>query len=259
MLKERILTLVHYRSLLGEFVSRDIKIRYRRSVLGLLWTVLNPLLMMVVLTFVFSRLFDQDIPYFPIYYLSGSLLFTFNSEATTNGMTSIIMNSALIKKVYIPKYIFPMAKVLSGLVNMGFSLIAMILVMLVLRVPFRLTMFLLPVPVLYTFVFSLGLALFLSAVAVRFRDICHFYNVFVLAWTYFTPLVYPVSILPPAVMTLMKFNPMYHFVDYSRALVLEGRVPSLIANGYCIVFSLLMLIIGLRVFYKMQDSFILYV
>lgn len=259
MVKERILTLVRYRSLLGEFVLRDIKVRYRRSALGLLWTVLNPLLMMVVLTFVFSNLFKQDIPHFPIYYLSGALLFSFNSEATTNGMTSILNNASLVKKVYIPKYIFPLAKALSSLVNLGFSLIAMLLVMLVLRTPFRLTMLLLPIPIAYTFVFSLGLALFLAAVAVRFRDICHFYSVFVLAWTYFTPLVYPVSILPPAVMTLMKFNPMYHFVDYSRALVLEGRIPSLIANGYCIVFSLLMLIIGLRVFYKMQDGFILYV
>lgn len=259
MVKERLKVLVRYRSLLAEFVSRDIKVRYRRSVLGMLWTVLNPLLMMVVLTFVFSTLFRFDIPYYPIYYLSGALIFNFNSEATTNGMNSILWSSSLIKKVYIPKYIFPLTKVLSSLVNLGFSLVAMLIMMLVLRTPFQITLLLLPVPVLYTFVFSLGLGLFLSAVAVRFRDICHFYNVFVIAWTYFTPVFYPVSILPDWVMKLMKFNPMYHFVDYARALVLGGRIPNINANLYCVVFALAMLAIGMFTFYKLQDSFILYV
>lgn len=133
--------------LLRELVVRDIKVRYRHSALGLVWTVLNPLLMMVVITIVFSTLFKQNIPNFPIYYLSGSLIFAFNSESTTTALNSIISNASLIKKVYIPKYLFPLSNVLSGLVNLGFSLIAMFIVMLITDAPFHATLLLLPIPI----------------------------------------------------------------------------------------------------------------
>ena len=116
--------------------------RYRKSVLGMLWTVLNPLLMMCVITVVFSTIFKQNIPTFPIYYLSGSLIFSFNSEATTNAMHSILSNCSLIKKVYLPKYLFPISCVLSSLVNLGFSLVAMFIVMVVTRTPFHATLLL---------------------------------------------------------------------------------------------------------------------
>ena len=176
-----------YNPLLIELVSRDIKVRYRKSVLGMLWTVLNPLLMMCVITVVFSTIFKQNIPNFPIYYLSGSLIFSFNSEATTNAMHSILSNCSLIKKVYLPKYLFPISCVLSSLVNLGFSLVAMFIVMIVTRTPFHATLLLMPIPIFYTFLFSVGLGTMLAALTVYFRDIAHFYGVFILAWTYFTP------------------------------------------------------------------------
>ncbi len=245
--------------LLRELVVRDIKVRYRHSVLGLVWTVLNPLLMMVVITIVFSTLFKQNIANFPIYYLAGSLIFSFNSESTTTALSSIYSNASLIKKVYIPKYLFPLANVLSGLVNLGFSLIAMLIVMLVTGAPFHATLLLLPIPIFYTFLFSAGLGILLSAITVFFRDIAHFYSVFILAWTYFTPIFYPVDILPDAAMKLMQLNPMYHLVTYMRSLVLYGVFPSLKENLLCLCLGLLMLALGLFVFYKKQDKFVLYV
>ena len=245
--------------LLRELVVRDIKVRYRHSVLGLVWTVLNPLLMMVVITIVFSTVFKQNIPNFPIYYLAGSLIFSFNSESTTTALSSIYSNASLIKKVYIPKYLFPLANVLSGLVNLGFSLIAMFIVMLVTGAPFHATLLLLPIPIFYTFLFSAGLGILLSAITVFFRDITHFYSVFILAWTYFTPIFYPVDILPDAAMKLMQLNPMYHLVTYMRSLVLYGVFPSLKENLLCLCLGLLMLALGLFVFYKKQDKFVLYV
>ena len=117
--KEKMEGFRRFTPLLRELVVRDIKVRYRHSALGLVWTVLNPLLMMVVITIVFSTLFKQNIPNFPIYYLSGSLIFAFNSESTTTALNSIISNASLIKKVYIPKYLFPLSNVLSGLVNLA--------------------------------------------------------------------------------------------------------------------------------------------
>lgn len=259
MFREYIKVFFKYSTLLEELVIRDIKVRYQKSVLGLLWTVLNPLLMMVVITVVFSTVFRHSIPNFPIYYLTGSLIFSFNSESTSNAMYSIISNASLIKKVYIPKYLFPFSKVMSGLVNLGFSLIAMFVVMLVTGAHFYPTLFLMPIPIFYTFVFTTGLGLLLAAYAVYFRDICHFYRVFVLAWTYFTPIFYPVDILPPYALTLMKLNPMYHFIGYFRDLVLYGMVPGMVTNLYCMTFAFGALIIGLVAFYKKQDNFVLYI
>lgn len=257
--REKIGAFRRFTPLLRELVVRDIKVRYRHSVLGLLWTVLNPLLMMVVITIVFSSLFKQNIPNFPIYYLSGSLIFSFNSESTTTALHSIISNASLIKKVYIPKYLFPFSNVLSGLVNLGFSLIAMFIVMLVTRAPFHVTLLLLPIPIFYAFLFASGMGILLSAVTVYFRDIAHFYSVFILAWTYFTPVFYPVEILPDAVMKLMQCNPMYHLVAYMRDLVLYGTFPSMKENLLCSCMGVGMLVLGLFVFYKKQDNFVLFV
>lgn len=257
--KEKLSAFRRFTPLLKELVARDIKVRYRHSALGMVWTVLNPLLMMVVITIVFSTLFKQNIPNFPIYYLSGSLIFAFNSESTTTALNSIISNASLIKKVYIPKYLFPFSNVLSGLVNLAFSLIAMFIVMIVTRAPFHVTLLLLPIPIFYTFLFSTGLGILLSALTVYFRDIAHFYGVLVLAWTYFTPVFYPASILPPIAMKLMQFNPMYHFVTYMRELVLYGTFPSMKENLLCLLIGVIMLVVGMAVFYKKQDKFVLYV
>lgn len=259
LLKQKIKVFLKYKTLLNELVVRDIKVRYRKSVLGLLWTVLNPLLMMCVITVVFSTLFRQNIPNFPIYYLAGSLIFSFNSEATSNGLYSIIGSASLIKKVYIPKYLFPISKVLSALVNLGFSLVAMFVVMIVTGAPFHATLLLMPLPIFYVFLFTSGLSLLLAAATVYFRDIAHFWGVFVLAWTYFTPIFYPVTILPSFAMKIMQLNPMYHYVTYMRDVVLYGTFPGMKENLICFLIGAVTLLIGLWVFYRKQDRFVLYV
>ena len=256
---EKLIAFKRFVPLLKELVVRDIKVRYRHSVLGLVWTVLNPLLMMTVITIVFSTLFKQNIPNFPIYYLAGSLLFSFNSEATTTAMYAMISNASLIKKVYIPKYLFPFVNILSGLVNLAFSLVAMFVVMIITGAKFHVTLLLMPIPIFYTFLFATGLGLMLSALTVYFRDIAHFYGVFTLAWTYFTPIFYPVSILNETAMKIMQLNPMYHFVSFMRDLVLYGTFPSMKENLICFTIGFVMLIIGLIIFYKKQDKFVLYV
>lgn len=258
-MKQKIKVFLKYKTLLNELVVRDIKVRYRKSVLGLLWTVLNPLLMMCVITVVFSTLFRQNIPNFPIYYLAGSLIFSFNSEATSNGLYSIIGSASLIKKVYIPKYLFPISKVLSALVNLGFSLVAMFVVMIVTGAPFHATLLLMPLPIFYVFLFTSGLSLLLAAATVYFRDIAHFWGVFVLAWTYFTPIFYPVTILPSFAMKIMQLNPMYHYVTYMRDVVLYGAFPGMKENLICFLIGAVTLLIGLWVFYRKQDRFVLYV
>lgn len=251
---------IKYLPLLKELVVRDIKVRYRRSVLGLLWTVLNPLMMMTVMTIIFSTLFKSEIQNFALYYLSGYILYTFLNESTTQSLFSIVNNNALMKKVYIPKYLFPMSKVASSLVNLGFSFIAMLIVMIVTRSHFYWTILLTPILVIYLMIFCLGLGMILATMDVFFRDIGHLYSIVTLVWMYMTPLFYPSELLSENGMELLlKLNPLTHYVRYMRALILEGRVPSLPQNLYCILPSVVMLLIGIVIFYKKQDKFILYV
>ena len=180
-----------FRPLLNELVARDIKIKYRRSVLGVLWALLNPLLMMIVLSVVFSNLFRFDIENFPLYLLSGQIVFNFFNESTTTAMSSIIANSSLIKKVYVPKYLFVISRVVSVFINLLASFMALIIVMIAMRAELHWTVLLAPVPLLLLVFFSLGVGLILAAITVRFRDIMHLYSVFTTMLMYLTPVIYP--------------------------------------------------------------------
>jgi len=246
-----------YRYLLMLLVKRDFISRYRKSVLGVLWSLLNPLLTMLVMTLVFSYLFRFAIDNFPVYLLSGQILFGFFTESTMQAMGSIIAGEGIIKKVYVPKYIFPVARVLTSLVNLAFSFLAFLLVVIFTGVPFQATMLLIPIPIVYTFVFSLGVAMLMSSLAVFFRDITYLYGVFITLLTYLTPLFYPVEILPARLMPFMGFNPLYHFIDYFRDLVLRGTVPGLWDNVVCLGFALAALCCGAFVFMTRQEKFIL--
>lgn len=258
-LKIMLLGFYKYKDLLYELVTRDIKIRYRRSVLGLLWTILNPILMMLVMTVVFSQLFRFEIENYPIYFFAGNILFSFLTESTTNSLHSMIESSSLIKKVYIPKYLFPLSKVISSLVNLFFSYVAMMIVMIITNVPFKFTMLLSPILILYISMFAVGLGLILSTMMVFFRDIAHLYSVITLLWMYLTPIFYPISILKEKTALALTLNPMYHFITYLRNLVLYGTIPSFQDNIICFLIGFIFLLIGLFVFYKKQDKFILYI
>jgi ABC-2 type transport system permease protein len=248
-----------YRYLLYELVIKDIKVKYRRSVLGLVWSVLNPLLMMLVITAVFSTIFKFDVENFPAYYLTGSLIFGFVAESTTGSVGSIIEGASLIKKVYIPKYIFPLEKILFAFVNALFALIAVAIVLIILKVPVTWTVLLLPIPLVYTLIFCVGLGLILATLNVFFRDVGHLWGVWITAWMYLTPIIYPENILPNFMKTIIRFNPLYYYVDYFRQVILYGTLPNLMSNLICLGFSFGFLILGVIVFKKNQDKFILHI
>lgn len=256
-------TFLKYKSLLKELVMRDIKIKYRRSVLGFLWSLLNPLLMMLVVSAVFSTIFKFDIPNFPMYLLCGQIIFNFYSEATNSSMLSILDSSSLIKKVYIPKYIFPLSRTLSAFVNLMFALTAIIIMFFITNTPIKPTILLFPIPLLYVLVFSIGIGMILSVLAVFFRDTIHLYGVGLTTLMYFTPIFYPPKLLTEsnyyAVRIVAEFNPLYHFIQYFRCIVLYGTVPSLKENIICFGFGIISLVIGMIVFYRNQHKFILYI
>ena len=248
-----------YQPLIHELVSRDLKVKYRRSFLGYVWSILNPLLMMVLQTIIFSFMFRNDIPNYPLYLICGNTLFTFFNESANMGLTSIIYNAALIKKVYIPKFIFPLSRVVSSFVTMSFSLVAVLLVMLFTGSPLHWTILLFWVPLLFELLFCCGIALALSSLTVYFRDMQHLFSVLTLGWMYATPIFYPLEQLPGFAQTLMKFNPMYHYINLFRNLVMYGNIPGPNTWLACAVAGGGMLAIGLLVFRKLQRNFILYI
>lgn len=248
--------------LLKNLVSKDFKIKYRRSVLGVAWSVLNPLFTMLVITTVFGKLLKLDIPNFATYYILGFAIWNFFSEATNLSLSSILSASALIKKVYIPKYIFPLEKCLFALVNFFFTLIAVVIVMLCQGVVPSVTAILFPIPVIYCFVFVCGASLFLSAATVYFRDVQHLYGVFLTALMYLTPIIYNLELLDnnaPWVAKIVRLNPMTHYVEYFRNLVMYNTIPNLQENLVCIGMALAMFLIGALVFKKAQGKFILHI
>lgn len=246
-----------YRPLLEELVSRDIKIKYRKSILGVLWTLLNPLLMMIVLAVVFSNLFKFDIENFPLYLLSGQIVFNFYNDATTSSMTSVIGNAALIKKVYVPKYMFVLSRVFSSFINLLASVTALMLVMIAMRAELHWTVILAVIPLILLVLLSLGIGLILAAVTVKFRDIEHLYSVFTTALMYLTPVIYPMSILPEWLYYVVMLNPLTNILLMFRDVMIYNTLFSPGAMILAIVETVFFLIVGLYVFYNNQDQFIL--
>lgn len=251
--------LIKYQWLLKELVAGDLKIKYRKSVLGYLWSILNPLLMMTILTLVFSNMFRFDIENYPVYLLTGQLMFTFFAESTNMAMNSILSGAALIKKVYLPKYIFPISRVISSFTTMIFSLLALLIVMIVTDSEFHLTIIILPLVLIYVFIFSIGISLILSTIIVFFRDTQYLYGVLLTALNYLTPIFYPVNILPDWVKEIMVFNPMYNFIEMFRKIMIYGKWPELTEHCICILFSVGALMLGIYFFKKKQNNFILYI
>lgn len=214
---------------------------------------------MCVLTAVFSFMFRFDIEYYPLYLILGSTLFSLMGDSTSSAMGSILESSSLIKKIKIKKILFPLEKVLFQLVNFCISLIAIAAVMVFFQVTPTFNLLFLPILLLYVVLFSAGIGMFLSALAVFFRDIIHLWSVIVTAWTYATPIFYPMSILPDWMAAIMNFNPMYHFITYFRQIALWGQTPGIQENLICLALGIGAFAIGFAVFKKFEKKFILYV
>lgn len=251
--------LCKYKYLIQELVVRDIKKKYRRSILGIFWSILNPLLTMAVTAMVFSTLFRFDIHNYPLYLLTGQILFAFYSESTNFAMNSIIDNSCLIKKIYIPKYLFPVSRVASSCVNLFFTLPALVLIIFVTGQNLTFTMVVAFIPLLLFFVFCIGVGLILSTMAVYFRDMFHLYGVLLNLLNYATPIFYPEKIIPEQYIFLLKLNPLYYFFKAFRMPVYDGILPSIILLEHCVIIAGITFIIGCIIFKKHQNNFILYI
>ncbi|WP_239286704.1 ABC transporter permease [Collinsella sp. An307] len=249
---------------LKQLVTKDFKIKYRRSFLGVAWSVLNPLLMMVVMSVVFSTLLGSNIEHFPLYLILGNITYSLMSDSTSKAVTSILEAAPLLKKVKIDRFVFPVQKILFALVNFAFSLIAVAIVMLWFRVVPTWHLIWLPVCLGLLMVFCIGIGLVLSAATVFFRDIIHLWSVVLTAWNYLTPVFWDFQMLldrgaPAWTIGIVKMNPMYGFVTFMRDIVLWQQNPSLEILLLCTVWAVVMLAIGIFVFRKTEHKFILYI
>lgn len=265
-----------YRYLIKELVSKDIKLQYRNSFLGVFWTFLEPLLTMIVLSFVFNSLFGKDsskVVNFPVYLLCGKLLHEFFTSSTKRAMRSIRSKASIIKKVYVPKYIYPLSAVLSKFVTFLISLSVLVVVILYFNIaninPITLTtnVFWVIPPIIVLFFFSLGVGMILATLNVYFKDIENIYDVFCLLLFYTTPIVYSIDRFgdPETSLAarLVKFNPMFGFIDMFRGAVIYGAdfytYFDMNLFYYCCGFTVIVMIIGFAMFYKNQDKFILHI
>ncbi len=258
-MKKAIYEFMNYFPFLKEIVKRDFKRKYYKSVLGVAWSMLSPLLMMVVITIVFSTLFRRTIPFYPAYWFGGNLIFSFVFEASSASMNCMIVNAGLIKKMKIPNYFFCVSCVTQHFITSLFSVIPYIAVCMVIGVPMTPYMLLIPFPLILSYLFTLGLGLLLCAYGTFLRDLNYLYQVLRRVWMYITPIFYPIEIVPEQFRFLWDLNPVYIYINIYRELALNGSMPSekMLIIGTC--YAILMLALGAVTFKEKEDRFFLYI
>ncbi len=251
---EELREISRYRYLLIQLTRRDILARYKRSFLGVAWTMLNPLGMMVVLSIVFSHLFP-GVKSYPAYILSGLIAWNFFAQGTNASMSGLVWGGSLIQRIYIPRTSFGVSAIGTALVNLTLSIAPLLLVMLVTRTALHLSLLFLPISILLLACFALGIGLILSTMAVYFPDVAEMYQIILLAWMYLTPIIYPESALPEKWHFIFTFNPMYHLIRLFRLPLLDGVLPSLAQIWPAALCGIGALVIGWLFFTSKADEF----
>jgi ABC-type polysaccharide/polyol phosphate export permease len=244
----------HYRFLLFQLIRRDLVARYKRSILGVAWTMLNPLGTMLIMTFVFSNLF-KSVESYPVYILSGLIVWNFFSQGTNAAMVGLIWGGSLMQRIYLPRTIFGVSAIGTALVNLLIALIPLTLVMLITGTPIPLTVLFLPVSILMLTAFPLGFGLMLSALAIYFPDVAEMYQILLTAWMYLTPIIYPEEIIPERFLGLYRLNPMYWIVKLFRLPIYNGRIPTFSEVLPALAWSIGFLIVGWLFFTSKSDEY----
>lgn len=252
------------RYILQQLVTKDFKLRYRRSILGVVWSVLNPLLMMIIMSFVFQYFLRSNLEHYSLYLIVGNITFALMNDATNGGLRSIIDASSLLKKVKVDRWVFPVQKVFSAAVNFAFSLIAVAIVMVFDGVIPTIHVLWFVVGLVLVMLFSIGIGLFIGALAVFFRDMIHLWSVVLTAWTYLTPIFWDLSLLtnsnaPRIVVWIVKANPMYNYLEIMRSAFVYQNSPSVTVLALAAIWAVIALVIGIAVFKKTEHKFILYI
>ena len=246
------------RFLFEELVARDFKQKYKRTVLGMAWSILSPLLNLFVMSLVFTRIFGRSTPHYTIYLFCGTLVMSYFKESTKNGMKSLMSNRGIITKINIPKYMFLLSNNVSSLINFCLTLSVFFVFCLFDGIKFRLSFLLLLFPVICLCVFNIGTGLILSALFVFFRDTSYLYDIFLTLLNYLSAIFYRVDLFPDNIQKLFLLNPIYCYINYFRSIVIDGVIPSASYHILCLFYSLFMLMAGFRIYKKYNHLFLYY-
>lgn len=250
---EEAVQLWRYRGLVHELVIRDIKVRYKRSVLGIVWTMLAPLLNMIALTLVFSALLKTAIQNYPVYFMTGSIFWAFFSQTTSSAAQQTTASNELAKRMFVPRSVFIASAVGGGLVNMVLSLVPLILILEITGYPFYATWAFLPVSIFVITLFTAGVSFLLFTITSRFADVREMYTVLVQTWFFLTPIVYEPSIVPFRYRVILSLNPMYHLVQVFRKPIYDGVLPSPGLMALSLLLSVAVLVTGWVYFCRRAD------
>jgi ABC-type polysaccharide/polyol phosphate export permease len=250
--------LLRFRDLVWYLVVRDLKVRYRRSAIGFLWTMLQPLLAMAVLAVVFSAVFRFEIRNFPVYALSGILFWNFFSQSIVAAMNSLRANAGLLVRLPLPKAVFPVAAVASGLANLLFALVPLLAILIATGHPLRPALLFLPVSIVLAAAFTLGAGLLLSPLAAFFSDVVELIGVLMMIAFYLTPVFYPKEIIPADYLWLVRFNPLRSLLEVFRDPIYFGKIPPLSHLAVTLAITVLALLIGVIAFRRSSDRIAFY-
>ena len=248
-----------YRDLVLALVARELKVRYRRSAIGFTWTMLQPLLMMLVLQVVFSALFRFQLANYPVYAMAGILFWNFFSQSVVSSMNSLRGNALLLKKVPVPKAVFPIATVASGVINLVFALVPLLLILVITGHPLTPSLLFLPVAILLAALFTLGAGLLLSPLSIFFNDIVEMITVILSVLMYLTPIFYPKEIVPAKMRWIVRFNPLRSILEVFRDPIYYGKVPPLSHLTVSCLIVLVALTVGAWAFRKSSDRIPFYI
>jgi ABC-type polysaccharide/polyol phosphate export permease len=244
-----------YRDLVFFLVQRDITTRYKRSALGIAWTMLNPLGMMIILAIVFSEVFRITIEGYPAYVLSALIAWTFFSQTSSNTIATLVWGGDLLQRIYIPRSTFAISAIGTGLVNLILSMVPLVLVNLFIGIPLHATLLLSPLVMIFLAMFSLGIGLLISTIGIYFADVVEMYQIVLSAWFYITPIIYPLDVLPQNIQVWLRFNPTVHLINLFRDLVFVGTIPPIQNWLLCLLISSTTLLLGWLVFTGKADEF----
>jgi ABC-2 type transport system permease protein len=244
-----------YRDLIFFLVRRDLTARYKRSVLGIAWTMLNPLGMMIVLSIVFSQVFRITIENYPAYVLSGLIAWTFFAQTSSSAINVLVWGGDLLQRIYIPRSAFAISSIGTGLINLLLSLVPLLVVMVAIGSPLHLTILLAPVAMILLGLYSLGVGLLISTIGIYFADVVEMYAIVIMGWFYITPIIYTLDLLPAKLQGWLQLNPMVHLVELFRSLVFFGKIPTLESWLISVGVALGTFLIGWLVFTGKSDEF----
>lgn len=245
--------------LFEELVKRDFKKKYKRTVLGFLWSMLSPLMMLSVMSFVFSQFFGRSIEYYVVYILAGQIVFAYFSESTNAGMVALLGNAAIFSKINVPKYLFVLSRNISALINFGLTLLVFFAFVFGYGIKPSLTMLFIFYPVICLILFNYGLGLVLSALYVFYRDMQYLYSLFLQVVMYSSAIFYSIDILSKDLQTIFYFNPLYVYITFIRESVIYGKIPDLLLWVLCLFYAVATFFIGLYFYKHYNYKFVYYI